>query len=306
MTVARRRFLLGACALPILPAWADCGGIGRGERLRTALSAGFGVQYWGADFDPKHLAAAPHGLLILEATRVGAKDSASGLEERFTKQDITCIRRKDRPVLAYLNITEREEWRDYGSADPDDLSAAQLSDGGVLAPWWEEEWQQIILARAKELMALGVDGLFLDDALHYWTTGQISGLGQGAPADVPEAARLLMRLVLRVTEALRAGNCDALCVVNNAIFVGRDGADAALFDRYQIAIDAVLIEDAFGGANHPDLHTALSEDYLAEGIPVLSIDLEAPGRAQAARARGYVPYLVPDTTFSRLALPVTP
>lgn len=306
MSVGRRGFLLGACALPVLPAWADCAGKGRAERMRSALSAGFGVQYWGTDFDTDHLAEAPHGLLILEATKIGAKDSSSGREKRFTRQEIARIRREGRPVLAYLNITEIEEWRDYGSADPNDLAAAQLPDGGLLALWWEEEWQRILLARARDLMALGVDGLFLDDALHYWTTGQISGLDEGAPADVPEAARLLMRLVLRLTESVGAADCEALCVVNNAIFVGRDAGEAGLFDQYRTAIDGVLIEDALGGADHPDLHAALSEDYLAHAVPVLSIDLEAPGQAQAARTRGYVPYLVPDTDFSRLAPPVTP
>lgn len=306
MTLDRRGFLVGACTLPVAPAWAACGDAGRSDRLRAALSAGFGVQYWGERFDVVHLARAPHGLLILEATKVGAQDSAGGQEERFSRQDIARIRGRGRPVLAYLNITEREDWRDYGSADIDDFFAAQLSDGGILAPWWKEEWQKMLLARIDDLMMLGVDGVFLDDALHYWTTGQLQELDQGAPGDVPTSARALMALVVRLTQALRTRSCDALCVINNAVFVGRDGQDAALFDLYRAEIDAVMIEDALGGADHPDLHAALAEDYLAAQVPVLSIDLQAPGRDRGALARGYHPYLVPDRAFSRLAPAITP
>ena len=282
----------------------------RSARIAAALGHGFGVQYWGAGYDAATLSGAPHGLLILEAAVLGATDTADGRERFFGPADMARIARPDRPALVYLNLTEMEPWRDYwpeGGGDPA-FAGPRLGPEERLGAWWTDDWRDMLLARVDRLMATGASGLFLDDALHYWTTGGLDRAPVDAPASVPEAAEVLMRLVLAVTERMRSHSCDALAVVNNAVFVGRDAGlgQAALFDRYRATIDGVLVESAQGAADHPDLHTALREDYLSRNLPVLALDFagaagDAADLAGIARARGYVPYVAENPAFDRLA-----
>lgn len=281
----------------------------RALRMTTALLSGYGVQYWGDGYQADMLARAPHGLLILEAAKVGAPDAPDRREIMFSPVEMNAIRRDGaRPVLAYLNLTEVEPWRDYWPKD----GRAPLWLGPVtetgdhLAAFWRPAWQAVLRDRVARLMATGADGLFLDDALNYFVAGTMSGGPPDAPADAGAAAQIMLALVQDVAAAARVLRCDALIVVNNAVFVGRDAGWASrdAFDSYLRAIDGVMIEDGLGAANHPDLHTALREDYLARGIPVLSLDFAPPSRAdevaRRARARGYAPYVVPDGAFSAL------
>ena len=282
----------------------------RVARVESALSRGYGVQYWGADYSAQALAQAPHGLLILEGTKVGAIDTADGTEQRFTKADIDQIRAQGHVVLLYLNLTEVEPWRDYRKSDgtEPDIVGPATGPEETLAKWWTPEWRDVLLARVDALMATGADGIFLDDALHYYTTGSMELSDPAAPSSVPEAAASLMSLVLAVTDRMRVTNCDAISVVNNAVFVGRDAgaAEAAQFDQYRAAIDGILVESALGAANHNDLHTALREDYLGYRLPVLTLDFaqnaEADAVATEARQLGYAPYITPDASFSALAV----
>lgn len=316
MTLARLSAL--ACAMSLtampVPAAQPCAAgehLARADRLQAALSSGFGIQYWGRDYSAAGLGAAPHGLLIVEAARIGAPDSADGREVFFTPAEIAAMQRGGRPVLVYLNLTELEPWRDYWPADgrrPAFLGP-ETQAGERLAAWWTEAWREVLFDRIDRLAATGADGVFLDDSLHYYTTGQLIPTGEGAPQDVPAAAVEMMRLVRAVTDRLRSQDCRAMVVVNNAVFVGRDAGPerTGLFDAYRTAIDGVLIEDSLGAADHPDLHTALAEDYLASDLSVLSVDFAPDGpraslMAKRAQGYGYAPYIVPDGAFSSLSV----
>jgi len=285
----------------------------RTARLTSALKSGYGVQYWGASFQAETLAQAPHGLLIIEATKIGAADTSDGREVTFTPEEMERVRRQgERPVLAYLNLTEVEPWRDYWPEDgktPPWLGP-ETSTGDKLAAFWRSEWREILRQRAIRLMNTGVDGLFLDDALNYFVAGSLKGRAPGMPSDVPEAAEIMLSLVQEIAIEARTVRCNALIIVNNGVFVGRDAGpeNLAAFDTYRAAIDGIMIEDGFGGADTPVLHTALQEDYLAKGIPVLSLDFTSKAHTEdmvkRARGKGYAPYIVPDGSFSSLGPPV--
>ena len=292
----------------------------RADRMLQALSGGYGVQYWGQDYNAQGLARQPHGLLVLEAAQTGALDSPDGREIFLDFAQIRDLQQDHaRPLLAYLNLAELEPWRDYWRDAPavPDWSGGRTAQGEWLARYWTQAWREVLYARVDRLMAAGADGLFLDDALHYYTygTGGAVAAGFGAPQGPSAHAAAMMALVLDVTDRMRQHNCAALVVVNNAVFIGRDaGPDgAAQFDRYRDALDAVLVEDAFGAADHHDLHLALAEDYLSAGLPVLSLDFVQPpsaaGELQAdqivalARQKHYVPYIAPGLAFDRLAPP---
>ena len=307
-------FVAAAASLTSLPGLACTEPAdSRALRLTSALKSGYGVQYWGASFQAETLAQAPHGLSIIEATKIGAADTSDGREVTFTPEEMERIRRQgERPVLAYLNLTEVEPWRDYWPEDgktPPWLGP-ETSTGDKLAAFWRSEWRKILRQRVIRLMNTGVDGLFLDDALNYFVAGSLTDKAPDMPSDVPAAAEVMLSLVQEIAAQARTVRCNALIIVNNGVFVGRDAGseNRAAFNRYRAAIDGIMIEDGFGGADTPVLHTALQEDYLAKDIPVLSLDFAAKAQTEdmvnRAQVKGYAPYIVLDGSFSSLEPPV--
>jgi len=307
------------------------------DTLRQALEGGFGVQYWGDTYEAAGLEAAEHGLLIVEATRLGAPDSPDGAELRFTPEEVRRISRDGkRPVLAYLNLTEIETYRDYwarhlrGPGVPDAVLSApwigpRTESGEQLAAYWHPTWGKILAERIERLMALGFDGILFDDAMHYFSFQSGDGLRWPEAAAPPPAdghAMALMRLVLGLTEAMRVANPAGIAVVNNAVFVARDAAARAgrqrsipLFERYAAALDGLLIESLFAPGASDTARTAAREDFAVRGISVMTIDFltdvdagsEATARAELIRRAlesGFCPYVAQDGRFDRLAPPV--
>jgi uncharacterized protein (TIGR01370 family) len=313
----------------------------RAMRLHRALADGFGVQYWGERYTAEELAEQPHGLLIIEGAKVGAPYSESGREVFFTPDEIAAISRGgERPVLGYLNAGEIEHYRDYwierteGSAGEVAASPGwfgpHTGHGEHLAAYWAPEWQDVLIARVDRLMALGVDGLFLDDVLHYYSHATHknlrwpdSGRAEG-PQDASGLAKAMMELVIAVAERVRDWDCGALVIVNNGVFIGRDADEAAdgdgarpVFEAYLAAIDAILVENALSPSAHPDTRAALDEDYRESGLTVLTLDVLSrfggedlaqlrQRMAEEAREAGFYPYLVEDSAFNRLWAPIAP
>jgi len=103
-----------ACSMPVDPQATACTSPDHRGRTLRALQRGFGVQYWGETYTATALADAPHGLLIIEATRTGADQAPDNKELLFSRQDIARISHNGaRPVLAYVNLAEIEAYRDY-------------------------------------------------------------------------------------------------------------------------------------------------------------------------------------------------
>lgn len=314
-------------------ALASCAGPApRTEALARALTRGFGVQYWGDGYSAADLAKAPHGLLIVEASKVGALHTADGREQLFTKDEVTLMRRGGtRPVIAYLNVAEIETYRDYWvqsqSTGPRNWFGPRTADAERLATYWTPEWEAILLERVDRLMALGFDGLFLDDVLHYYSFGAGTGLEwpEATPMDSPQTApvyaRAMMALVQKISARAKAASCGAMIVVNNGAYIGRDAGpdgDGSLqqagFSSYLESIDAILMENIFGSATEAQTVKALQEDYQNQGVKVLSLDytshLHDVGTvrrhydiARRAAMVGFIPYVAENAAFDRLYPP---
>ncbi|MGO4914810.1 endo alpha-1,4 polygalactosaminidase [Pseudogemmobacter sp. W21_MBD1_M6] len=314
------------------PPLTPCATPTRGGALTRALARGFGVQYWGDGYSAADLAKAPHGLLIVEASKVGALHTADGREQLFTKDEVAMISRDGtRPVIAYLNVAEIEDYRDYWvnsqSTDPRNWFGPRTAHDERLATYWTPEWEAILLERVDRLMALGFNGLFLDDVLHYYSFGTGTGLDwpDGMPVDGPQSApghaRAMMALVQKISARAKESPCGAIIVVNNGAYIGRDaGPDSddkaaqARFASYLGSIDAILMENIFGSATEAQTVQALQEDYQHRGVKVLSLDYtshfqdEGTARLQddiTARAAkvGFVPYVAQNEAFDRLYPP---
>lgn len=313
----------------------------RAMRLHRALAEGFGLQYWGDRYTAGGLAEQPHGLLIIEAAKVGAPYSESGREEFFTPDEIALISRDgERPVLGYLNASEIEDYRDYwvdfatrrslaDTAALPEWFGPRAGHGDHLAAYWLPAWRDVLIARVDRLMAAGVDGLFMDDVLQYYShAADVNLRWPGSrrpegPEDAPGLARAMMQLVIAAAERVRQWDCGAFVVVNNGVFIGRDANEAAagdgtrpIFDAYLAAIDAILVENVLSPAAHANTRVALQEDFLDSGVKVLTLDVltrvgaddfgELRQRViEEAREAGFFPYLVEDGGFNRLWPPIS-
>lgn len=303
----------------------------------AALQNGFGVQYWGQDYTAAGLAAAPHGLLIIEATQLGAGHSATGQEVFFTRDDIQTMRHQGkRPVLAYLNLSEIEVYRDYWVRVTDDPAhpphqswiGPRSASAEHLAQYWTPEWEAILAERVDLLMAMGFDGLFFDDVLHYYsyaTEGAVDWTGvepSDAPDDAAGFARAMLTLVEQLAARSRIYNPDSIIVANGGAFIGQDAMQddldqegAAAFASYLDAIDAIMMEEVFDSEMRQPTIDVLKEEFATEGAAVLVVDFATsfPGRnplllraslARTAAANGFTFYLADDTTFDRLYPPI--
>ncbi|SFL66287.1 extracellular protein [Loktanella salsilacus] len=329
-----------ASALPDVPTAEadDCPANGvklRSFRLERALADGFGVQYWGEDYSADGLAAQPHGLLIMEATRIGASYSDTGREVLFSPAEIAVISKGgSRPVLGYLNIGEVEDYRDYWIEQQASDRAARwsgpvLPDGDHLAAYWTPEWQDLMMTRVDRLMRTGIDGLFLDDVLQYYSyvaNPDLDWSHEARPAGPVTPAHLaqdMMKLVIAVTDRMRAWNCNAFVVVNNAVFIGRDalsdpaqGDGSRLFDTYLSKIDAVMVENILGNPANDTTRQAVIEDFQNNGIAVLTLDVLSRHEGgdeddtlrwklgEESTRSGFKPYFADDDRFNRLSPPV--
>lgn len=328
-----------ALALTAAPARAAQVCHPRRARLAVALKGGFGVRYWGADYTAQSLAAAPHGLLIMEPALEGA-DPATGRRERgFTPAEVAAIRRDGaRPVYAYANLGEAAPYRDYwldrlgtfdppvGSGPSDGWLAGRNLEGEFLTAFWSPAWARLLADQVDAMLAAGYDGVFLDDALHYFTWGGRPPFSSpGAPTSLAASAIAMMRLVISTARHARRGSAfareDFGLIVNGAPFIGWDAASPRatephpIFDLYLAELDGVAIEGALLPVPTAATVAMLRDGFASGGVNVLTIDFHvaAPDiaaetlRAQVtarAHAAGMHPYLAETQRFDALAPPL--
>lgn len=347
VNAARRAALRSICAgalasglaLTVAPAPARATGTRdrRRARMATALVDGFGVRYWGVDYGQASLAAAVHGLLIIEPKLFGADASTGRRERRFTKAEVAAIRRDGaRPVFAYVNLAEAAPYCDYwldrfGTFYPPvgpgvGWLAGRNDEQELLAAFWSPDWARVLAGQVDAVLAAGYDGVFFDDALHYFNWGEGAPFPvSGAPPTRAASGVAMMKLIMRMAGHARRRSVfarqDFSIIVNGAPFIGWDaaGPDATaphpLFERYLSAIDGIAMESAL--LPHPvtPLISMLRENFVAAGISVLTIDFrdtapQVPAETLRARvkataqAAGLYPYLADTPRFDALARPI--
>ena len=347
---------------PALDCVSDVGEIGHVLSSSGMHFQDFGVQYWGDSFQRAALESAPHGALIIEPSLVGADASPLCREESFLPSEVMAIRLGGtRPVFGYLNVGELASYRDYwveafGSActvsdlssDSAKVGAAVERDparpawygardrhGELLSAFWTREWEEILRRRIDALLAMGFDGVFLDDALHYFSWGEEEALARvaserGGPVTIPESARAIMSLIVRLGCYARFKAPDARpsfkLIVNGAPYVGWDASGDAtpgdsvgldLYHRYLNSIDAILVENALSRPDGKGLLEVLHKEYAQRGMSVLTIEVWSRESSEVdfekfraimrerAEENGFRTYVVPDGLFDRFYPPVS-
>ena len=277
------------------------------ERFVDAWVWGFGIQYWGESYTAAALAAAPHCVLILEASIRGADQPPTYREEMFSRADVELIQRAGtRPVFAYLNVSVLAPYRDYwvdafgNETDPEGLPAGELpvwyggrnESGEYRAAFWRPEWERVLQREIDAFLDRGFDGVFLDDVLKYYfwagepVSARVAALPD-TPTDLAGYAQHMMALVSRLgtyaREQAKGARADFVTIVNGGVFIGWDAASAGgapvarheAFDDYVSMIDAIALEGALGGLVDASTIAELQSGYADKGIDVLAISYKS-------------------------------
>lgn len=237
-----------------------------------------------------------------------------------------------RLLLAYIDIGQAEDYRDYWKADwrapgpgkpghPDFLLTIDPDgwSGNYPVAYWRAEWKAIWLGKTgiiAELARLGFDGVYLDWVEAYDDEDVMAA----AENEGIDGETSMIEFIEQIGATGRTITPGFLVVAQNAPYLLDTNPT-----RYAQAIDAVAMEDTwFNGEgdadwNDPkagDLHTHHMDDYatplrltqyakyLALGIPVFTIDY-CVSKANAAlvyreaRKHGFIP-LVTRVSLSRL------
>lgn len=253
-----------------------------------------------------------------------------------TSQIVSDLHRKpdgnSRLLLAYVDIGEAEDYRDYWKEDwiapqenvsgyPDFLITTDPDGwaGNYPVAYWEKDWQSLWLGSdgiVAELAKFGFDGIYVD-----W----IEAYDDDAVRDVAKMAGVspetaMIAFIEKLGAAGRAINPDFLVVAQNAIYLIDTDPE-----RYTKAIDALAVEDTwFHGLGDSDWDDPDGGDqrdrydeeysttarldqisrYQDAGLPVFSVDyaLKKNNAAKvydSALGRGLIP-LVTRVALSKL------
>ncbi|MCA8933948.1 MAG: endo alpha-1,4 polygalactosaminidase [Rhodospirillaceae bacterium] len=289
--MARIVALIAALMLWAAPAVAQ-------SRLSSVETWMYQLQDLDAPGAVEALAATAYDLLVLEPGqnfRGWSYDTAGMVPALATRPDGS-----PRLLLAYIDIGEAEDYRDYwrddwvaptaggpGSpaflitVDPDGWS------GNYPVAYWDPAWQALWLGPGgivADLARLGFDGVYLDWVEAYDDEAVIAA---AARAGV-NAEAAMIGFIEQIGAAGRAVNPDFLVVAQNAHYLL--DADPP---RYLAAIDALAVEDTwFHGDGDADWDDPAGGDrrdryeddystaarlaqiarYRAAGLPVFSVD----------------------------------
>ena len=292
----------------------------------------FALQYSG--FSATSLANTGAQLIITEAGLSNTGGTAS-----LTAAELAALAAGGKTVVGYVNTSVTDSGRAYWNPDWVTPTNADEGDVGVVnqaAPTWlrnnlggvdfapepagmaaadeairvdyrDPDWRAIVVAQAVAVVTAGYGGVFLDDVGQYYQAALFGGTYDPALADS------MMSLVIEVAAAIRAINPDAAVIVNSGVYIGGDstaGAAGLLYQNYQAAINAVLIENSFSAeidanpnnnylstaaAAFPN-HSILALESAARGLDVGQL-LEFSG------TRGILTSVVPTESYDAFVRP---
>ncbi len=218
-------------------------------------------------------------LLVIDRTRDGTGVTA------YTPEDLARLKGETGgQVVSYLSIGEASWFRDYFHRSwlsrnsrriwwntPDWISCEDAEwPGSFRVKFWVEEWQQIVLDIADQIMEAGFDGVFLDlvDVFEYWAAPDC---GEAMEREV--TAGYMVDFVVRIANQIREVNPEAIVIVQNAEYIIHYGDE-----RYLEAVDGLNLESLYykNGKPRDAERTERRFSYIREfqdaGAAVFAID----------------------------------
>jgi uncharacterized protein (TIGR01370 family) len=304
----------------------------RGKSYTKALSA-------------KDLAGEPHDFIVMDYSRDGTGKGAftrSDIDLIKARPDAQSV------VVSYMCIGEASDYRDHWQdgwtkyTDPELRAAGEpTADAPAwLGAWnenwpnsrkvryWDPNWQKIIFNTEKtgwldRIVAAGFDGAYLDivDGYYHWgcEVAQSDDCREGDPKTEREAAARMIDFVVALAKHARKTNPHFLVVPQNGAHIidALEDEDHPRRDAYLEAINAIACEDLFFRGDKPennkyapeeDAISALTRDFLEQGIVVLSVDYLSDKKKVAkyydvATEQGFLPYAAPKRELNMMGAP---
>jgi cysteinyl-tRNA synthetase, unknown class len=268
------------------------------ERLLNVQNWMFQIQELDEDGAVETLAATEYDMLVLEPGHNFSEWAYN------TRQIIDQLKAKpdgsSRLLLAYIDIGQAEDYRDYWQDDwlaptederghPDFLITIDPDgwSGNFPVAYWDDDWQSLWLGSSgivADLARYGFDGIFLD-----WVEAYDDDLvREVAKASDVSPENSMISFIEKLGSAGKAIDPSFLVVAQNAIYLIDSDPD-----RYTKAIDALAVEDTWfhgwgdsdwddpdGGDQHDrhdddystDARLAQISLYQQAGLPVFSVD----------------------------------
>jgi hypothetical protein len=189
-------------------------------------------------------------------------------------------------IAAYISIGRPEQGRDVYAG----LDLAFDSNGKSYLRYHELATRTRLIQYAVDLAMRGYDALFLDDVDAFFAIGPSL-----YDNDAVAAARGMMQLIVEINTAIdSAAGRDVKIIVNNAPYLINDllrnpnfvsdPSDPQLVRDYLAAIDALLLESAYGSAAERSILAVANSDYRPKGTsdPISFLALSYSGSRSGA------------------------
>ncbi len=239
----------------------------------------------------------------------------------WSSSDIAWIKASGVKVIAYLNIGFAEEWRDYwneswsSSDHPEWLEWVEYPGwpGEYFVKYWHPSawepggWVDILKAEIDKIIAMGFDGVRLDniDSYTYWEDPDSIGLG-GVLPQVDNASTWMIYLVGNLSSYAKAEKPGFLVFANMG-----GGLELLGNESFLSSIDVVEREEVWYGGNAPVDPAETSEALYwlryakSHGKHVFVMDYAwSPGYVEdalsKAEAEGFYIYVAPSYDLDRL------
>ncbi len=301
----------------------------------------------GQELSVDELSAAPHDLVVMDYAGYGDEETKFTPAEIADIKNSAPSRGGDghrKVVASYISIGEASEFRAHWdpswTVDGTALGALTPQAPAWLGPnnpdwnesrkvrYWDPQWQEIIFNDERtgwldQIVDQGFDAAYLDivDAYYYWVVDvDPQDRVSGDPDSVLESATSMIDFIVAMTNHARESNPYFFVIPQNGEFIlDAIANEPTLQAAYLNAIGAIGIESTFfrGGLpeNNPLAPDApkigiLQSDFLANGIPVLSVDYvndetKVKQFYELATAEGFIPFAAPSRALDAIG-PMAP
>ncbi|MEP3295708.1 MAG: endo alpha-1,4 polygalactosaminidase, partial [Pseudoruegeria sp.] len=232
----------------------------------------------------------------------------------ITQAELVTIQANGTQVAGYINMSVTDDSRPYWDASwtedgtdtgtvtalaPSWLTDQPSNEFGFVVDYTDTAWQDIVIAQAVDLVSSGFDGVFMDDFQQYYVD-DATGL------TISQNATAMMEFAVKIDEAIKEVNPDAILISNGNPYVvtdAVDGASSTASVNYLEAIDGMLLEIFFGITQTETAAIEQAKEYILGSADVLALEYGGTPYQnhlfqQAAEKAGFLSFSSSDASYS--------
>jgi uncharacterized protein (TIGR01370 family) len=232
----------------------------------------------------------------------------------ITQAELATIQANGTQVAGYINMSVTDDSRPYWDASwtddgtdtgtvtavaPEWLTDQPSNEFGFVVDYTDTAWQDIVIAQAVDLVSSGFDGVFLDDFQQYYVD-EATGL------TTSQNATDMMEFAVKIDEAIKEVNPDAILISNGNPYVvtdAVDGATSAASVNYLESIDGMLLEIFFGITQTETAAIEQAKEYILGSADVLALEYGGTPYQnylfqQVAEKAGFLSFSSSDASYS--------